>query len=302
MRVAVSVLCLLAALLLSGASMAMNWSFWIGQGVDVGTARLLGAVSIAVDVFKATLPLVIAWASAQRVMLAYRMGMLFFCGCLCFSFVSALGFAVSSRGAASESRAVGSIRYAAAEAELRDMKGRIAVLGSTRPEAVVEEALARLKQDRRWASSSQCNNATVDQSRDFCRGFGDLRVELAGAVEARKLRAKSAALEAEIEGLVGAGARLETDRQAGFLARLTGIGLQGVQTGMVLLFAVLVEVGAAFGLLFALVPLQGGLRLGPTLAAGRGRAALRLVAVSGGAGLGPPTRFVRGADGRLLIE
>jgi hypothetical protein len=48
MRVVISVLCFVAALLLTGASMAMNLSFWSGQGVDAGTARLFGAVSIAV--------------------------------------------------------------------------------------------------------------------------------------------------------------------------------------------------------------------------------------------------------------
>jgi hypothetical protein len=106
------------------------------------------------------------------------------------------------------------VRYAAAEAELRDVKERVAALGSVRPRMVIEEALARLRQDRRWESSKECSNATVDSSREFCRSVGDLRIELASAVESDQLQTRGVVLQSEIEGLLAAGARLEADRQA----------------------------------------------------------------------------------------
>ncbi len=58
MRGLISGICVAGALLLTAASMFMNWSFWTGQGGDASSSQVLGAVSIGIDVFKATLPLV----------------------------------------------------------------------------------------------------------------------------------------------------------------------------------------------------------------------------------------------------
>ena len=221
-------------------------------------ARGMGAVSIGVDVFKAWLPLVSAWAWADRLRLGYVIGALFFCGCLIFSFGSALGFANSSRGAVSASREAVSDRYAAAEKELKDVDGRVAALGVLRPKAVVEEAIAKVKQDRRWSSSNECKAATVETSLAFCRSLGDLRIELAAAVESERLRDRSSSLKTGIDHLRTAGAPgAKTDPQAAILARLTGLRLDQVQTSIVVLFALLVELGAAFGLFLAMLPLRG---------------------------------------------
>lgn len=266
-------------------------------------ARGMGAVSIGVDVFKAWLPLVIAWAWADRFRLGYVIGALFFCGCLIFSFGSALGFANSSRGAVSASREAVSDRYAAAEKELKDVDGRVAALGVLRPKAVVEEAIAKVKQDRRWSSSNECKAATVETSLAFCRSLGDLRIELAAAVESERLRDRSSSLKTGIDHLRTAGARRETDPQAAILARLTGLRLDQVQTSIVVLFALLVELGAAFGLFLAMLPLRGR-RWSATVARPYRPlpeilppAKLRLKGGQGG-----PTRFVRAADGQLMIE
>src|SRR5580700_9333498 len=70
MRALISAICVAGALLLTAASMFMNWSFWAGQGgADASAAQVLGAVSIGIDVFKASLPLVIAWAWSARLRL-----------------------------------------------------------------------------------------------------------------------------------------------------------------------------------------------------------------------------------------
>jgi hypothetical protein len=200
------------------------------------------------------------------------------------------------------SREAVSLRYQAAERELREIKERVTTLVATRPRAVIEAAIARGKQDRYWSSSDECRDATVEASRAFCRGLGDLRVELAAAVESERLRERSVSLKAEIDHLLGAGARNEQDQQAGLLARLTGFGVDRVQTSIVVLFAVLVECGSAFGLFLALLPIRGFPRLAP-IAAERQHATEMAPALA----LQPmrrdrPTRFARTADGRLMIE
>jgi hypothetical protein len=172
---------------------------------------------------------------------------MFFGGCLAFSLFSAIGFAASSRGAVTGSREAVSLRYHAAERELREIKERVTSLEATRPRAVIEAAIARGKRDRYWSSSNECKDATVEASRAFCRGIGDLRVQLAAAVEDERLQERGASLKAEPDNLLGAGARNDQDQQAALLARLTGFGMERVQTSIVALFAVLVEFGSAFG-------------------------------------------------------
>lgn len=217
MRRIVSAVCVLAASLLIAASMAMNWSFWTGQGSDPATALVLGVVSIGIDGFKASLPLIIAWSWGERFRLGCAIATFVFCGCLVFSFLSAIGFAASSRGSASAHRETVSVRHAAAEEELGEVKDRLSILGANRPKAVIEEAIARAKQDRRWSSSNECKDATVEASRAFCRDLGDLRIELASAIDGDRQRSRASLLQTEIEHLLTAGARLQHDQQAGVL-------------------------------------------------------------------------------------
>jgi hypothetical protein len=290
------------ALLLTAASMFMNWSFWTGQGGDASSSQVLGAVSIGIDVFKASLPLVIAWAWSARLRLGCSIGIMLFGGCLAFSLFSAIGFAASSRGAVTGSREAVSLRYYAAERELREIKERVTALGAIRPRAVIEAAIARTKQDRYWSSSNECKDATMEASRAFCRGLGDLRVELAAAVENERLQERDTSLKAEVDHLLGAGARTDQDQQAGLLARLTGFGVERVQTSIVVLFAVLVEFGSPFGLFLALLPMRGFPR--SALVELERQHTTEMVP---GFTLRPmrsdrPTRFARTADGQLMIE
>ena len=255
--------CLAGAVLLTAASIYMNWSFWIGQGSDASSSQVLGAVSIGIDVFKASLPLVIAWAWSARLRLGSLIGIIFFTGCLVFSLFSAIGFAASSRGAVTGSREAVSLRYQAAERELREIKERVTSLGAIRPRAVIEAAIARAKQDRLWSSSNECRDATVEASRAYCRGVGDLRIELAAAVESERLRDRGAALKTEVDIFLAAGARNEQDQQAGLLARLTGVGLgtgADVDRGAVRGAG---RIRFGFRVVSALLPMRGFPRLAP---------------------------------------
>ena len=302
MRVMVSAFCMAAALLLIAASIAMNWSFWAGQGSDDRSAQILGAVSIGIDVFKAVLPLVIAWAWSERFRLGYAVGTVYFCGCLIFSLFSAIGFASSSRGAVNGNREAISLRYAAAQRELKGLHEQLAGTAATRSVAVIEEAIARARHDRRWSSSNGCEQATVEASRQFCREYADLRIELASATDAVLLRERSATLRAELARLMTAGAMLEQDPQAGLLARLSGLDLKSMQTLLVVLTALLVEIGAAFGLFFAMLPLRGRReRIWDRGAHARDHEILPPLPTRA-KDRTAPTRFVRASNGQLMIE
>ena len=301
MRWVVSVLCVVGALLLIAASMVMNFTYWSGQGADAQSAHTLGAVSIGIDIFKGTLPLIIGWALRERLRRAAGIATVFMCGCVVFSFVSALGFAATSRGAVTANHEASSARLAGLNSELQTLQTGIAKLNAPRPKSVIDEAIAKAKQDRRWDSSKQCTDPTVEPSRSFCKDFGDLKIELASAIEADALSKRLQAVQTEINQLTVAGARQVKDIQAGLLARITGQGIDSVQTALVLLVAIVVEFGAAFGLFLAVLPFQRrdhrGSNNGSTI-----MLPLKPTAVHAVRRLQGPTKFVRGPDGGLMIE
>ncbi|MBS0251580.1 MAG: hypothetical protein JSR78_11025, partial [Proteobacteria bacterium] len=261
-----------------------------------------GAVSITIDIFKAFLPLAIAWAWIERYRLGAVLAALLFSGCLVFSFMSAIGFAAWTRGATVESRAAQTLRYDAAKKELDNVNGELAMVAKVRPTPVVVASLDRAKQDRRWQSSEECKDATTASSRTFCASFADLQVEFAAALERDKFEARSVTVEAEIDALIKSGARLDGDIQAGILSRFSGVGVRRVQKGLILLVALLVEGAAGFGLFFASLPLRG-LKPGLDATVERDRSrvllAKRLAAAKAAT---RPTRLVRAADGQLMIE
>lgn len=93
MRLVLSGLGVLAALVFVAASGAMNWVFLSGQGKTPLEAQILGAVSLATDAMKALAPFFIASAWRNRRWLQAAIGGAVFAACLVFSLFSALGFA-----------------------------------------------------------------------------------------------------------------------------------------------------------------------------------------------------------------
>jgi len=301
MRWIVSISCVAGALLFIAASMLMNWSFWSGQGTDEKSGQTLGAVSIGVDIFKDTLPLIIGWALRERHRFGALVGIVFMSGCLVFSFASAIGFAATSRGTVTASHEASASHLASLKSEEQNLQARAAKLNAPRPASLIEEAITKAKQDRRWDSSKQCSDPTVEPSRVFCRDIGDLRIELAASAEADRIATRLKAVQIECNQLTIAGAGQDKDIQAGFFARITGQGIDSIQNALGLLLALMVEFGAAFGLFLALLPFQQrgdrDARKSPTtllpLRQAHGSTIKRLPG---------PTKFVRTADGRLMIE
>lgn len=294
--------CSVGALLLIAMSMAMNWTFWRGQGADATQGLIFASVSVSIDLFKSCLPLIAERARHARHWLGMAVAIILFIGCLGFSLLSAMGYASLARGMVTGGREALGVQYRAARADLVHQQARLAALGDTRPQAVVDEALARAKQDRRWSSSNGCTAATAEASLVYCREIGALKVELASAEDADRIRARVTTLETEIATLLRAGAQLQSDTQAGFIASVSGIGIENVQSSITLFFAVLVELLAAFGLYVAQLARRVDERRQPRQA----RKPLidgDIVNVSEQAGFSrPPSRFVRAPDGRLMIE
>jgi hypothetical protein len=251
MRFLVVLVSMGAALTLIAASGLMNWVFMTSLGKSEFDRHILGAVSVAVSVFIALLPMLLVWAWRERRPLYVIAGVPVFFAFAAFSLSSAVGFASRNRGSLDEDRILVTARLADVRSEIEAAATALKALETVRPVAVVQESLRGLEQDRRWQSSKSCEAATVDASRSFCKDYFELKAEAAKASERERLTKRIAELKHERGRLEDEGAGREADNQAVVLARLLGMPANEVERGLMLFLAVLVEIGAALGIYFA---------------------------------------------------
>jgi len=238
----------LAALVLLGVSAAMNYLFLSALGKTPVEAHVLGAASAAADLLKAVLPFLIFWAwRAGRISVALP-GLLVWALFTVFSLLSAIGFAAGNREAVSDSRTATAQRYETVRLNLAAALKEREALPEHRARAIVAAAIEAHKQHRRWASTKSCRNATVPDSRTYCRAYFALRAELAAAKKNAALAAKIEDLRAQAWGLREAGGKREPEPQVELLARLFGLERDPVRLALILLIAGLVELGAGLGL------------------------------------------------------
>lgn len=277
---------IVAVLVFMAASGAMNAHFWLSQGKSELEGQILAAVSIAGDLFKAMLPFFIAAAFAAGRWIKGFVGIGLMTLVLVFSLMSALGFAAGNRGAVSGGREAVNARLEAVTSELRDVDIQISKLGDIKDIRIVESALEVKKQDVRWTWSKNCADATAPKSREFCTEYLQMAGELAAATTVARLRERQATLRREALKLREHGAGQAADPQASLLAKLVPLADASLmQTVVMVLIAVMVELVAAFGLWLA----TAGLRE-PVARSGDGRGAAEVVPL--GPGQDVPSRTV----------
>jgi len=251
MRYLLSFVAVLAALVFMAASAAMNWVFLASLGKSPLEAQIFGAVSVAVDVLKSLLPIFIGWSLASNRRSFAAIASVVFVLFFSFSLMSAIGFAAGNRGAVTGGKEVIALRYQAAVRDVAEVDNKLKALPPSRPQGVVVEALRGLEQDKRWSSSKNCTEATAGESRAYCEGYFKTKAELATALEAARLEERLTAHRGEVKRLQDVGAAEEADVQAGLLSRVVGVNVSTAQMALVMFVAVLVELGAAFGLYLA---------------------------------------------------
>ena len=292
-RIVVALALLLVSLALIAVSMVANYSFWTADAALLGSfAWIQGLASIAIDALKSLLPPVIAWSRISRARFGLPLAILLLTGCMAFSMAGAIGFATTVRSTSTAERRIETERSARLQAESRDMQDRLTALPPSRPTSVIDQEIARARLDRRWVSSKGCAEATVEVSRAYCRDIATLAGERAASEERTRLSRRADELSAEVEGLMHGSARHGTDLQAERIAGLLGVAFDGVQTSLIVLFAVLIEAGAAFGLYLAALPLRMTAETAAVAGPDGGRSQ-RLSSV---------LRIVRLPNGHLMLE
>lgn len=306
MRYVLSGLGVLATVTLMVVSASMNWSYQHAQGYDAFDADVLGAGSIGVDILKSLTPLFVGWAWAHRKIGLALLGAIGFCLFFGFSLLSALGFSASNRGTIVGVRETVTARYASVADDLNTAGRRLNALGAQRPSRVIAEAIIREQQDRRWTSSQGCTAATAEGSRTFCKSVGDLKIELASSEEAERLAVQVLELKAKLLDLKQSGAGQVSDPQADVIAKIVpGATVDRAKIGLSIFFALLIEFGAAFGLVISTGflqrpkrgPISGEIMPATDSAAKRGKPASDALARRQ-----RPLRIDLNRDGALIVD
>ena len=247
----VSGVAVLCALALVAASAAMNYQFMTSLGKSPINAQILGIVSVAVDILKALLPFLIILAWRARKILFVPIATFMFICFAGFSLMSALGFTAGNRNAVMGKGQAAAARLADVDSQIKRLRTRLKA-GEPQTPAQIQAALQALRHDRLWTRTKQCTDATQPDSKIFCARYATMQGRLAGAELTARLDRQLQALLMERKQLLDQGATIETDSQAGLLARLGGLKIEDTQTALTVFLAVLVELGAAFGLYIAL--------------------------------------------------
>lgn len=241
-----------AATVLLAVSAAMNWKFGFNLGKSPFEAHLLGLASAAADCMKALIPFFLFAAIKNRVWSQAAAAGLLWLVVLSYSMTSALGFAALNRNDSTGERQLQSTVYQDLRKELKRAEDRLGWMPQHRPAAMVEQEISLAKKDRLFTTTKGCAEIPGKTTREYCQGLNRLQAELAVGVEAAQVEAKVAEIKARLDRTTGTTVVGEADPQAGVLARITGQELNLVQMGLVLLVAILLELGSALGFYVAM--------------------------------------------------
>ena len=250
-RILATLIGIIAALILIGVSAAMNIAFLSSLGRNEIEVLILGAASGAADALKSLLPIFTLWAWQNKrrvfVLPAIAVWALF----VGFSLLSAFGFAASIRTEHSEQHAQLNAQLISVRDDIAKVTQELARLPLHRPAQTIQAEMAAAKQNARWVSTKGCRDATLPESRTFCAQFFKLRGELATARKADNVQAALNDFKEREKQLVTQGAGQSSDPQSALLANLMGVDDAHIRLALMIVLAVIVELGSSLGLFLA---------------------------------------------------
>ena len=252
MRFALGFLGVLAASVLLLVSAAMNWQYGYFLGNSEFNGHILGAASAAADGLKALLPFFLFVAIKDKKFSHALAAATLWVVCIAFSMTSALGFAAHNRSDTTGERAAQVQSYSDKRGEIERLQQRLSWVPEHRPAGAVSSDMDGMQQSRRWRSTSGCTDATAAASIAFCEQYHTLGAELAAAREADEIEARIAVVQSELASLPANLTVTAADPQANTIASISGVPIEVVQIGLVILVAVLLELGSSLGFYVAL--------------------------------------------------
>lgn len=275
MRAVLSAAGVIVALGLVAISATLSFLFCRSLGSTMEEGLAYGTAAAGLDILKALAPfyLIQRWRNGQ--LLASASAALVWTVAVVVSLSSAFGLAAQNRLGKSGAHEGLQAQYRDTQYQLKEAEQRLAALQHARPAREVDAALQAIlarpittpKRIRTVATASENCTRPDRLTAEACIEAGQLRTELARAQERAQLENRIGSLRQHVDELrhQGAGEGSEPDRQAGVIMRTinaamgTTTTITAVQTALIALIAIALEVGSSCGLYAALgshVPLD----------------------------------------------
>jgi hypothetical protein len=256
MRHALGIMGVMAATVLLAVSAAINWQFGYNLGQTEMDKQIYGAASAAADCFKALVPFFFFAAVRNRVWSQAAASAVVWVVVTTYSLASAVGHTAQIRDFNSGQRTVASVSYSALRADLKAAQDQLNWVPQHRPAVSVQADIDSTKLNKYWGWTDSCAKPVDDSGRKFCQKYQALQSELGSANQAAKLNASIKEINAKLAQASGVSAMSDVDPQAAVLAKLVSIVVPGtkvedVQTALIIMVAVLLEIGSGFGMFVA---------------------------------------------------
>lgn len=232
----------IAAALFIALSATTNALFLSSLGRTAAEASILAMLSIAADVTKAVLPVVLVRAIVLRAWGQLAGAALMLGIVIALSLASGIGFAALTRGAVTAARQADADVRSSAQLQLRDLDARLEQLPLGRSVGVLDVEIARMMLDRHWTSSNFCVVVAGAAVRQFCSEVLRLKSERAAANDRSALMMERSALSARLVGMSSSAG--ESDPQAAAVADVLGIDTSRLRRGLSVALAVTIELGS----------------------------------------------------------
>jgi hypothetical protein len=164
---------------------------------------------------------------------------------------SALGHAALNRLDTTGQRAVEAAHYKDLRADSKRAQEQLTWIPAHRPAETVTAELNVLKAQRHWLLTHECAEVAGKAAREFCQQFYKLNAEFASAQQSQRLESRIADISAKLSTTAAGTVMAEADPQASVLSKITGIGVDKVQTALTIFIALLIEIGSGFGMYVA---------------------------------------------------
>lgn len=231
-----------AAALFVALSATMNAMFLASLGRTALESGILAALSVAADVSKAVLPVVLVRAVVLRAWGQVAGASLMLGIVIMLSLASGIGFAALTRGAATAARQADTDARSNVQRQLRDIDARLDQLPHGRTVGVLDVEIARATLDRFWTSSNSCTVVVGVAVRQFCAEVLRLKSERAAALDRTALMAERSTLAAQLASL--SSGSVEGDPQAKAVADVLGVDTSRLRLGLSVALAATVELGS----------------------------------------------------------
>ena len=228
--------------------MGANLKFGLSLAATPFDRIIYGALSLAADLMKVALPLVvlILWRNGNRIFAA--IAALFCVSVISYSLAAAIGFAASTRSESVTAHQLVVDDRRAWEARIERIAQQLDQLGVPRSAGVIQTEIDALL---RRPGADGCKVIDGPITNEVCPKVDALRYELAGSQRAAELEANLVADRNRLQ-VVPVAASVP-DPQSATLSRLTALGEAKIRDIIAILIAVLVEIGSALGFTFVLL-------------------------------------------------